>query len=379
MRGEHIRDHTMTLTPYRRSHVMSMKSVVLAVGVAASLGFAQADTAAISDSTAVDAKKPACELEEKELMELGGAVRVDLTVDPSSKAAARQAKVSIGEVNLSASVNIAPPVRAGIAIYAADNLSELSIDEALVEWNLDPKPITLTFGQQYHSHGLLSTHLISDPLMLDFVQYAAPGIAACFSAGSFTPGIAVAFTHTSAETHDEYRLQADSTVVKTEVVDAAETNYFAGIAHLDVSFMENSTARLSCRWLGPNVDVALGTGLVLGHVTLDVEGAIEALADDDLRQSGYYLGVAWGINDNLEIAARYDGLSEDSFKDLTHRIGLGATVDIKWGVYVSVEGSYAYESITKTGTPEIALEMGLEQTVKLPGFRRKTLTTEGGR
>ena len=316
----------------------------------------------MKDDTAEEAE----EEEEKEAMELGGLVTLDYGMDLADAA---HPAMEIGEVGLSAVVNIAEGFVASIALLAEGNLSEISIDEALMEWAPEKKPFSFLVGQQAFNHGLLSTHLISDPLILDYVETINPGIIANFAFGGFLPGIAATVYHEDEETE----LLADSTGAVTEETVTEEAYIFGGIFNLDFEFMEESNARVSMTVHGDILDMALGTGLVLGPVALDLEAYMELMADDDAKQTGYYGGVAVGVNDNIELAVRYDGLSEDNFSDLEHRIGIGPVFNFKHGIFCALEYSYD-KVIDEDGVNEIALQVGLESTIKLPGFQRKTLT-----
>lgn len=137
--------------------------------------------------------------------------------------------------------------------------------------------------------------------------------------------------------------------------------------------MEESLARLSLAFRENIFNLSLGTGLVFGPAMIDLEVHSELISDDDdMMTSGYYTGLAVGVNDHVELAVRYDGFSIDSFSDLEHRIGVGTTLSLKHGIYCALEYSYdkPYE---EDGINEIALQVGLESTLKLPGFQRKTL------
>lgn len=308
--------------------------------------------------------------DEQELMELGGIVTVDLGMNPSEP---KNTSMEVGTVELSAVVNIASSLTAFIALLAEGNLGEISIDQALVEWTPEGKPISAVLGQQTFNHALLSTHLISDPLLLDNVEIASPGLTANFSAGQFRPGIGFTVLYNEEIVETGLFIDDSMNIIETETITQEEAYIFAGIFNLDAEFMEESMARLSLSIHGEIFDLALGGGLVFDRVAFDFELYTELLTDDNMKHSGYYSGLSFGVNDNIEIALRYDGLSEDTFKELEHRVGLGATFSFKHGLFCALE--YAYDKTAgEDGANEIALQFGLESTLKLPGFQRRTLT-----
>jgi hypothetical protein len=329
-----------------------------------------ADAGENSEEPASDTCATAAE-EEKEAMEIGGVVTVDAVADPAEKSSA---SLEVGTVELSAVVNVAQGVVASITLLAEGNLSDISIDEALIEWVPGNKPFSVIFGQQTFNHGLLSTHLISDPMILDAVETAGPGITVNGTFGLFTPGIGVTFYHYDAVTQTKYAVNpADSSISTEEVEIEPARNVFAGVVNCDIAFLEESAARLSLKMYGDIVDLAAGAGLNLGRFALDAEIFSELTDANGVKQSGYYAGAAVGITERVEAAVRYDGLSDDLFDGIEHRIGLGATVSIKYGIFCALE--YSYTGVgTNGGVSEIAAQLGLESTLKLPGFHRKTLT-----
>lgn len=316
-------------------------------------------------------KSDSCTVEEKEAMAIGGLVTVDASSDPTDiNAAAAQ----VGQVALSANVNVAEGVTASITVLAEGNMSALSIDQAVVEVAPEGKPFVFLFGQQAFNFGLLSTRLISDPSILDAVSTSGPGLAASVSHGAFTPGLGISYFHGDEEKTTLYKINfADSTVAAADSVTEPASDLFTGIVNCDIALPNESTVRMAARFSGDIVDISLGAGFVLGPVMLDAEIYSEAADDDDAKKGGYYAGAAWTINDRMETAFRYDGFSEDSFDDIVHRLGIGATLSFKHGIFCAFE-----YSVDDVGSDEpqqlVALQVGLESTIKLPGFQRKTLT-----
>jgi hypothetical protein len=311
------------------------------------------------------------EAEEKEVMEIGGLVTVDASSDLSD---ITNAVAEIGAVELSANVNVANGIVASITLLAESNLSELSIDQALVEIAPEEKPFSLIFGQQAYNFGLLSTRLISDPTIVDNVETSGPGVVVKYSAGIFTPGLAVTYSHEPADSVKVYTINmADYSVQVSDSEMTKETNYFKGIVNLDVSLSEESAIRLASRFYSGHMDLNLACGFKFGQALLDAELYGEIVNDIDSQAFGYYAGIAYDFIENLETGIRYDGYSKDAFKEIAHRIGIGANYGFKHGIFCALE--YSINDITSASvTHEIALQVGLESTIKLPGFQRKTLT-----
>jgi hypothetical protein len=307
----------------------------------------------------------------KEAMEIGGLVTVDASFDPKVAGSGRG---EIGEVDLSANVNVAEGVTASITVAAEGNMSALSIDQALVQAEATSAPFTFLFGQQTFNFGLLSTRLISDPSILDDVETKGPGVVVAYRNGAFSPGIAATFVHNDAVALPVYRLDlADTSVTVEDSVVSGEKNLFEGIANLDIAVTESWTGRIAVRFLDDIIDVTVGAGIVCGPVLVDVEAYGEVNGDAGPKKGGYYTGLAYGLTERLKLAARYDGVSANSFRDISHRIGMGANVGFNHGLFCAIE--YSIDGVGRENPRgEIAFQAGLESTIKLPGFQRKTLT-----
>jgi hypothetical protein len=257
--------------------------------------------------------------------------------------------MEIGNVEIDMNIDISNHVLATFSLLAQDNLSLISFDEAVIEWSDEEKPFSFLFGRQLFNHGLLSTHLISDPL-IDF-EINGPGIIANFSFKRFSPGIGIA-----------YCTRPDS--VKT----------FAVVANSDISLAKESMTRISiAAFNGGDITMAIGTNLVFGPVTLDAEVFSELRDTDDRKVSGYYCGLARAFNRSFELAARYDGISDDLFTDLYHRIGTGATYFFNNGIFAAIEYGAFFDS-GGFDDHEITLEVGISSFLEKAGFQRKTLT-----
>jgi hypothetical protein len=73
-----------------------------------------------------------------------------------------------------------------------------------------------------------------------------------------------------------------------------------------------------------NIDVDLAVNLGLGRFSVDGEVFAQVVRpEEQSKASGYLAGIAFAINDRVEIAFRNDGVSPDLFKEMEQRIGAG--------------------------------------------------------
>ncbi len=302
-------------------------------------------------------------VEDREAMEIGGVVTTDL-YGPAENL--KDATFEIGTVELGANVNISRNFVASVVVKAEGNLHDLFIDKAVGQYHLNDGPLTCLFGVYTQNHGLLTTHLISDPSIVaedDFdgvVELNNPAISLNIDLKKFSLGAAF-------------------TILNFEIDSITKSNNYSGLLNFDVPFMDESLFRLSSVLSQKFIDVDLATEIILSGISADLELYSRFPYDkDDQSLSGYFAGLAYSLaGDHLEIAARYDGTSTDFFKELNHRIGAGFTVNIIDGIFIATEYSYTRTS-NGEHSQELAFEVGFENTLKLPGFQRKTLTQNRG-
>lgn len=306
--------------------------------------------------------------EEKAAIELGGAVSLDFVADPKSIS---EGTVELGTVKLSANVPIIDGLLASITLKATDKLSNVAVDEALVEWTLAKEKLTLIMGQHGFNHGLLSTHLISDPLVLDFVETGGPGLTGTINLEKISPSFAIGFAHEDAVTHDS--MYIEGTEIKKETIeDSPEDMKVFGVFTIDIPYLEECGARISTHVRDGFSDIAIGTEIIAKKLTVDLETAIRLSSSEENRMSGYYVGIAYAFHDVFEAAIRYDGLSEGYYDEIDHRVGVGGTFNIFHGIFAALEYGHSFMN-DGTDEGELTVQVGLESTLKLPGFRRKTL------
>lgn len=306
--------------------------------------------------------------DQREAIELGGTVSLDFAADPKT---IEDGTIELGTVKLSANVPITNGLLASITLKAKENLSKVAVAEALIEWTLAKEKLTLIMGQHTYNNGLLSTHLISDPSILDFVETASPGLTGMLNLNKICPSFAIGFERIDAVTHDSLYISG-SDIKKLPVVDSQEDMKVFGVFALDIPYLEECGARISTHVRDEFTDIALGTEIIAKDLTVDLETAIRLSSNDENKTSGYYVGIAYAFHEIFEAAIRYDGISESYFEAVDHRIGIGGTFNIFHGIFAALEYGHSFMN-DGSDEGELAIQLGLESTLKLPGFRRKTL------
>jgi len=298
--------------------------------------------------------------EEKPAMELGGYVTVDYGKELADNA---EPFFGIGEVDLSANVNISPEVVASITVKTYDRLDSMWIDQAMVAWTPPAVPIEFLFGQQTMNHGLLTTRLISDPLLLDDVEVIQPSAIVNGTMDMFKGGFGFTVLR---------HIDADPSTFTEDT-----TSLYSALVNIDATLFNESLLRFSTLANSNAIDLDLAGTINYRKLAFDFEAMATATSEDSLRPSGFYAGLMWDITDRFAVALRGDGLSlsDSPFKDMDLRLAGGLTIKIKDGIFCALEVSHS-EPIEGEASNAIAMQVGLEQTIQLPGFQRKTLTRE---
>ena len=125
------------------------------------------------------------------------------------------------------------------------------------------------------------------------------------------------------------------------------------------------------------MDVDLAGAINFWKCAFDFEALATKAEQDSMRASGVYAGLLYDITDRFSVALRGDGISwsDKNFRDMDMRVAGGVTIKIKDGIFCAAEFARRMP-FEGDGVNEIALEVGLEQKIQLPGFQRKTLTRE---
>jgi hypothetical protein len=298
--------------------------------------------------------------EEKPAIELGGYVTVDYGSDMSDF---KNPSFGIGEVDLGANVNISDEVIASILVMAEERLDSLWIDQAMVSYKPKSAPLELLFGQQTMSHGLLTTRMISDPLILENIEtmeLIKPSIVISGTMNRFTGGLGLTLFS------------------RDNGPDLDPDGLYSAVVNLDAALPNESLLRLSSLANEEYVDVDLAGTINYWKLAFDFESIVNVKSSDDsARPSGFYASMLYDVVDPVSVALRVDGqaASDAVFKDMEMRYAGGVTVKIKDGIFCALELSRLV-NVEGDAYDEIAFEIGLEQTIQLPGFQRKTLTRE---
>jgi hypothetical protein len=295
--------------------------------------------------------------EEKPAIELGGYVTVDYTKDLSEDA---DPFFGIGEVDLSANVNISAEVVASITVMTYDRLDEMWIDQAMVAYTPSLIPVEFLFGQQTMNHGLLTTRMISDPALLEDVELSCPSMIVN---GSFRDRFKGGIGFTMLPKYDDLGLDT--------------TYLYSGVVNIDALLQNESVIRLSSLTNKNVFDIDVAGTVNYWKLALDFEGLYTIAPKDSMRASGFYTGLQYNLSDHIACAVRADGLSDalTNFKNMDMRMGGGVNIMIKDGIFCALEFAQR-RPFEGDAVNEIAFEVGLEQTIQLPGFQRKTLTRE---
>jgi hypothetical protein len=288
--------------------------------------------------------------DEKPAIELGGIVTLDYWADAAEL---NKPELTLGLVELGANVFVSDEVTATVVISAWNKLDSIWIDQAMASWKPAGRPFEFFAGQHTLYHGLGTTRLINFPDIYYSAILKKPAVTALYKAKSLSFGL--------------------SPTVLDFNFDSIRTTAYACVVHGEVALPNESVIRLASLVSEELIDVDLASGVTVGPLSFDVEALAHwGLSDNVSDESGYYAGIAWTPFDRLTLAVRNDGFSEGIFTDMTQRFTGGLTLTIKDDIFCAFEYSYVKPKDADPGQ-QIALEVGLASSLKLPGFRPKSL------
>lgn len=295
-------------------------------------------------------------VEVKKAMDIGGLVTLDI-YDPVKEM--DHPSFEIGSVYLGANLTLSPSVKASVVIAAEGNLEKLWVDQAIGVLAPEGSAWSFSAGQQTLKHGLLTTRLICDPMILDDVELITPAMTADYTVDGFTCGAALTAIPS----------------LKPDFPDSLGKLDWSSVLSLDYYNEESviQTARVSSLLTDRKQDLDLALTAAFKSFMLDLEVYSVLNYNQQELASGYFAGLSWQAAEKLSVAARYDALSSDQFKDADTRICFGAKYDIRDGIFCAVEFERTW-LFTGEKEDEINFQLGLENTIKLPGFHRETLT-----
>ncbi len=296
-------------------------------------------------------------------MEVGGL----LTLDAGNRLRDwENTPARLGRVELSAKVEVHPQMEGAITLVSEDNPESIAIDQAVGQWKIGTG--ALVFGQQYFNVGLLTTRLISDPLILEMAEFAQAGLTGLWQYHDFNLGAGL----TSLTTGPDSATVSDPCLVLNSDWNHAQ-----------------SLLRLSSQWSRHLTAVDAAANISIGPIWIDLEaywrlrnsnpndgilessegGAVNGSASEDLKaKGGYFAGLAADMGRGVEIAVRWDGLASESDVLVRQRFSGGITLTWLGHVFGAAEVGYA-----ESEGAVFAVQMGLRSDLKLPGFQRKTL------
>lgn len=282
--------------------------------------------------------------EQREAMEVGGL----LTVDGANKFKDWQnTPAQLGSMELSAIVHVDSNMEGSITLLSESDPEHIVVDQAVGQWTLAKAKII--FGQQGFNLGLLSTRTISDPLMLDLGEFRQAGVTGLMYAGLFTYGFGLSSLSTTGP---------DSTTTSDPCV----------ILNADFT-PEGQLARLALQASRARQAVDAGLNLTHGTWMLDAEALWRWKDEDDIAKTGFSAGIAWQALPMFQPAVRWDGIGDENDPVANQMLTLGITVSPIDHLFGAAE-----MAVDQDGEPYFALQMGLQSTLKLPGFQRNTLT-----
>ncbi|MGL1936630.1 MAG: hypothetical protein OCD01_16485 [Fibrobacterales bacterium] len=295
-------------------------------------------------------------------MELGGVVTVDFG-GPTDKL--KDQPVEVGTVELSANVPVSNEILASITLVGQKGLTQVAIDAAVVEWRLSHVPLTLLMGENDIGHGLNSTRLISDPLMKDLgFGLKGPSVSAVYSAGMLSPFVGGVYLATPGEM--SYVVEGPG----VQVVEGEASGVYRGLVGVEAAPSEKIMVRASGSLGKEYQDAVVGSEILVAGLTIDLEGYYQFIKGDQM--SGWYTGVAYQVSEMFGLATRYDMATKNSYDGYESRIGVGGSFSFAHGLFAAVEYGRTLPS-EGNGENTIALQIGLESSLELPGFQRKTL------
>ncbi len=289
-----------------------------------------------------------------EAMEIGSVITVDLGGAVNEL---NHPNLEMGTVELSGNMFLSGALSTFVTILSEGDMDAISVDQAFVAYESKGSDISGLIGLHTFNHGLLETHLISDPVIIDNVELKSPGITVTYNKGKTLFGLGM----TVFSTEEILSLTGDDSV-------SAES-YYAGILNSDFVLFDKSLLRISSQVSEEIVDIDLAASMKLGKIIFDMEAFIYLYSPNIDKCSGFYTGIAYNITDDFEIALRFDGSGENNFSSLDKRLGMGCTVGFLGDMFAAFEFSHV---IPQTGdtTQRLAFQIGMDSSVKLPRFKK---------
>ncbi len=287
--------------------------------------------------------------EDKEAMELGGL----LTLDGANKVKDWEStEADLSRVELSSVVHVQENLEGSITLLSATKPDSIVLYQAVGQWTL-PKGKVI-FGRQAFNASLLTTRMVSLPMMFDFGEVRNAGVTVLTNHNAMTFG----FGLTSLVTG----------------VDSTRSSDPNAIVNIDYA-PEGSLSRLAIQASRKRQAIDGAVNLTLGSLSADAEGMWRWKDEDDIAKGGFAIGLSYSLSKMVSLAGRWDGMYNEqdgvgkSEDGLNHQYVAGCiTVSPIDHVFGAAEMGW-----DEHDGPVFDLQLGLQSTLKLPGFQHKSL------
>jgi hypothetical protein len=288
--------------------------------------------------------------EDSEAMELGGL----LTLDGANKFKDWEStEADLSRVELSSIVHVGQNLEGSITLMSATKPDSIVLYQAVGQWTLPNGKVI--FGRQAFNASLLTTRIVSLPLMYNFGEVRNAGVTLLAEHGPITYGFGLT-----------------SLVTGPDSASSSDPN---AILNFDYSLGDNlSRMAVQASKLRQAVDGAVN--LKFGPVNLDAEGMWRWKDEDEIAKGGFAVGIAYQLTEMVSLAGRWDGIINEQDGVIRNEDGLNHQYIAGCLTVSPIEHAFGAAEIgwdEKDG-PVFDLQLGLQSTLKLPGFQRKTLT-----
>lgn len=310
-----------------------LRRTVVSALAAAALSHAQAPSDSASSPTPVERKFP---------LELGGFFTYDLA-GPATDWGNADVPLSLSWMELSARVPVATHLVGAITILSRNGPRDLQIWQCLAAY--EDSGTSVVVGQQNFHHGLLTTRLVSNPLIWDSAWMNARGAEVSRTLGAWTIGAGIAILDVPGDSLEGTPDRHDP----------------SGSGYVDWVPAEGSILRASGIAGRHWQDADLAANLAIGSFLVDMEG-YRKFRDRDPDLLGCSLGLAWQSG-AWTVGTRYDRLSLEGAESWQGRTSAGTVVQFWSAMFAGIEVSR-----TDHGNVGIDFQVGLSSHMKVPGF-----------
>jgi len=221
--------------------------------------------------------------------------------------------LTLATAQLGFGVKLTEEVRGNISFLYEEDATDLEVDEAAIDF--DYAPIFARVGRLYVPFGVFHSHFISDPLTLELGETRETALLIGYGHELFSLS-AFAFNGDAEKAGEEDHIRdwgASLVLTPAEGVELGGS-YLSDLADSDAELLGDEYQRRVAGWSafataerGPFGASAEILGAVKSFAAADLD------ADDDGRGDkplAWNLEVSWAPQENVELAARYEGSDE---------------------------------------------------------------------